>query len=170
MFAACTTITLGHGSKAKFWSDGWMQGCRPKDLAPNLFKITTRKKITVQTALTVNSWFSDIPLQHILTTTHLAEFVALWNRLQNVQLQPNQEDQISWKLTPSAQYSAASAYKAQFLGCTKARLLTYLWNSWAPPKCMLFIWLVTQNRVWNLTACKKGDVHTPVLPPLSLCP
>ena len=80
LFAACTTITLGNGSKTKFWSDGWLQGCRPKDLAPNLYKISKRKKISVQTAFTANSWIHDIPQQPGLTTTHLSELAALWIR------------------------------------------------------------------------------------------
>jgi hypothetical protein len=112
LFAACTTITLGNGRKTSLWSDGWLQGCRPKDLAPNLFKVAKRKKISVESALMSNSWVGDFPLQSGLTAAHLAEFATLWTKLQNVHRLPNQEDQISWKLTRSGQYSTASAYKA----------------------------------------------------------
>ncbi|KAG2569704.1 hypothetical protein PVAP13_7NG435625 [Panicum virgatum] len=165
LFAACTTITLGNGSKTKFWSDGWLQGCRPKDLAPNLYKISKRKKISVQTAFTANSWIHDIPQQPGLTTTHLSELAALWIRTQNIQLQPNQQDQISWKLTTSGQYSASSTYKAQFFGCTKIKRSSYLRNSWAPPKCKFFIWRVTQNRVWTSDRLqKRGWTHSPSCP------
>ena len=43
--------------------------------------------------------------------------------------------------------------------------MTYLWNSWAPPKCKFFIWLVTQNRVWTSDRLqKRGWAHSPSCP------
>jgi len=134
---------LGNGLKMNFWNDGWLQGCTPRDIAPNLFKFTTRKKLTVNMVLTNNSWIADIPIHRGITTVHLAEFAYLWSRIRNVQLSPLEEDRITWKFTPSGQYSAASAYKAQFIGCTRAERPNYLWKSWAPPKCKFFMWLVT---------------------------
>ena len=123
LFAACTQITIGNGKRASFWNSGWLQGCRPKDLAPNLFSISRSKKRTVAQALTGSAWITDIRLTDGLTTTHLLEYVKLWELLRNVQLHPNQEDEIRWKLTPTGTYTAASAYKAQFVGCTRAPLV-----------------------------------------------
>ena len=43
LFAACTHIQLGNGKKIDFWHTGWIQGRRPKDIAPLLFAKTKRK-------------------------------------------------------------------------------------------------------------------------------
>jgi hypothetical protein len=43
LFASCTTITLGDGTKANFWNSAWLNGQRPRDIAPLLFSSTRRK-------------------------------------------------------------------------------------------------------------------------------
>jgi hypothetical protein len=43
LFTTCTTITLGDGHKASFWSSGWLLGRRPKDIAPLLFRKSIKK-------------------------------------------------------------------------------------------------------------------------------
>jgi len=165
LFAACTEITIGNGMRASFWNSGWLRGCRPKDLAPNLFTISSFKKKTVAQALTGSAWITDIRLSNRQTITHLLEFVKLWELLRDVQLQPNQEDEIRWKLTPAGMYTTASAYKAEFTGCTRAALAGGLWKTWAPPKCKLFIWLITQNRVWTSDRLARRDwPHSPFCP------
>ena len=53
----------------------------------------------------------------------------------------------------------------RFFGCTKIKRSSYLRNSWAPPKCKFFIWLVTQNRVWTSDRLqKRGWAHSPSCP------
>lgn len=32
LFVAATTITMGNGNKAKFWSSMWLDGIAPEDL------------------------------------------------------------------------------------------------------------------------------------------
>jgi hypothetical protein len=76
-------------------------------------------------------------------------FVVLWNLLAPVQLNTNLEDIISWTLTRHGEYTAASAYKAQVVGLTKAPTLASIWPTWAPPKCKFFAWLFLQSRVWT---------------------
>jgi hypothetical protein len=84
LFAACTQITIGNGKKTSFWNSGRINGCRPKDLAPNLFGISKFKRRTVAEALAGGAWIRDIRLSNCLTTTHLLEYVKLWEHLQNV--------------------------------------------------------------------------------------
>lgn len=52
-------------------------------------------------------------------TTEMAELVSLWGRLQEVQLN-GQQDEIKWKWTAVGKYSVKSAYLVQFRGsyCT----------------------------------------------------
>ena len=94
---------------------GTLDGCRPKDIAPNLFKITHPKNRTVAAALQRHTWIRDIRRAEGLALVHAHEFFKLWGMLQNTQLNQNQEDQIKWKLTKTGEYTAASAYKAQFI-------------------------------------------------------
>ena len=67
----------------------------------------------------------------------------------DVHLAPNAPDSICWKLTNSGSYSAATAYRMQFLGLTTSTMPALVWKIWAPPKCKIFAWLVLQNRVWT---------------------
>jgi hypothetical protein len=35
LFAAATKVTIGNGNKALFWEASWINGTRPKDIAPS---------------------------------------------------------------------------------------------------------------------------------------
>jgi len=140
-------------------------GCRPKDIAPNLFNISRPKNRTVAAALQRHTWIWDIRRAEGLTLGHVQEFFKLWGMLRNTQLIQNQEDRINWKFTTSGEYIAASAYKAQFLGNVKAPKVQRIWRFWAPPKCKFFAWLVTQNCVWTSDKLqRRGWLHNPSCP------
>lgn len=47
-------------------------------------------------------------------------------------------DTISWRWTPSGSYSAASAYKAQFLGSFPPFIADKVWKAQAEPKIKFF--------------------------------
>ncbi|KAG2540080.1 hypothetical protein PVAP13_9NG531714 [Panicum virgatum] len=165
LFAACTTITVGNGKRTSFWHSGWLQGRRTKDIAPSLFKISRPKNRTVAAALERHTWIRDIRRAGGLTLGHVQELLKLWGMLRSTQLQQNQEDQIIWKLTASGKYTAASAYKAQFLGNVKAKRAQAIWKAWAPPKCKFFAWLINQNRVWTSDRLqRRGWPHNPSCP------
>ena len=165
LFAACTTITLGDGKRTTFWHSRWLQGCRPKDIAPNLFKISRPKNRTVAAALERNTWIRDIRRAGGLTFSHVQELLKIWEMLRNTQLIPNQEDQIKWKLTSTGMYTVASTYRAQFLGNIKVKKPQAFWKTWAPPKCKFFAWLVTRNRVWTSDKLqRRGWPHNPSCP------
>jgi hypothetical protein len=140
-FAKCTRITLGDGNKTLFCHSGWLQGRRPKGIAPLLFSRSTKKKRTVRAALHENTWIGDLNHRTGFTPAHLTEFAALWNLVRQTTLQPQQSDSISWTLTSSVDYTTASAYKAQFHDQAHP-VLPAIWKSWAPPKCKFFAWLI----------------------------
>jgi hypothetical protein len=143
LFAAWTTIVLRDGKKTSFWDSGWIQGRRPKDIAPTLFQASRKKKRSVYDAQSNNNWIHNLSFNGQVTNDLLDAFVELWSLVQAVHLQPQQEDTIIWKLTKSGTYSATSAYKAQFLGCAATPTISSIWKSWAPPKCKFFAWLIT---------------------------
>jgi hypothetical protein len=54
-------------------------------------------------------------LQRISSPEEVWQFVILWHKVKEVQLS-EQPDDIIWRLTTSSNYSASSAYAAQFMG------------------------------------------------------
>ena len=69
--------------------------------------------------------------------------------LDDVHLEEHREDDITWKHSNDGMYSAASAYKAQFLGLTLSPMDRMVWKVWAPPKIKFFAWLAIQDRIWT---------------------
>jgi hypothetical protein len=87
---------------------------------------------------------------------HLSQFVDLWGLINNFQLDEDEDDDITWKLTSNGQYTTKSAYEVQFLGSTLSCLHKSVWKNWAPPKTIFFIWLLYQNRVGPPTGWRRG--------------
>jgi hypothetical protein len=94
-------------------------------------------------------WIRDIA--HSLTNALLDEFFKLWRAIQaaNLNLEDDSEDTITWILESSGKYTAKSAYKIQFEGQYLSNFPKLMWNSWAPPRCKFFTWLLLQNRLWT---------------------
>ena len=65
----------------------------------------------------------------------------------------------------SGQYSAASAYKAQYLGMVLSTMDKMIWNAWAPSKIKFFAWLALQDRIWTADRLAKRG-----WPNCDLCP
>jgi hypothetical protein len=65
-------------------------------------------------ALHDNEWIMKLSTEVIISIKHLIQFVQLWVLTQDVQLNDEVEDNITWKLTSNGEYSAVSAYKLQF--------------------------------------------------------
>ena len=87
----------------------------PKYLAPTIFVLSKKKNITMQQALTDDAWVQDINIRMVGSSQQLSQFLDLWQGIQEVQLNPNEMDQTTWKLSMDGEYSAHSAYMAQFL-------------------------------------------------------
>lgn len=85
-----------------------------------------------------------------LTEENIAKFLLIWNMLRAsaIVLHPDIPDEILWKVSSSGSYSAASAYKLQFLGRTRSPFRSLFWKAWAPPRCKFFVWLLLQDRTW----------------------
>lgn len=165
IFAAATMVHIGDGCSASFWNSSWLDGIRPKDIAPALYDISKKKTCTVQKALLNNFWVSQINTQHGLSLGHIQEFALLWERVSGINLVAGVRDTILWKLTTSGDYSASSAYMAEFEGHLRSNMNMSVWKAWAPPKCKFFAWLVIQNRVWTADRLQRRG-----WPNYGLCP
>ena len=64
-------------------------------------------------ALHNRRWISDI--KGALTVQVLIEYIHLWQRLSNVDLQPKVEDTHIWQFSTCGQYTTKSAYEALLL-------------------------------------------------------
>ncbi|WVZ64871.1 hypothetical protein U9M48_014329 [Paspalum notatum var. saurae] len=126
LFAAATEIIIGDGARTSFWHCAWAKGQRPKDIAPDIFAASSKRKLSLREALAEQAWVRSVDIQQIRTVEHLKQFVELWAITQSVSLVQNTEDRIIWNFNASGVYSAVSAYRAQFVGHTSFNLMEAL--------------------------------------------
>ena len=153
LFATATEITIGDGAIANFWKDRWLQGLAPRELAPSLYAAAKRKDRRVREALQDQRWLLD--LSHGLSEEMLPELLNLARLLDDVQLNDGTPDSIRWRLEASGEYSARSAYLAQFAGATATDHTATIWKCWAPGKCKFFMWMATLNRILTADALQR---------------
>jgi hypothetical protein len=122
-FYAMTIITIGDRKTASFWQTPWLHGRKPKEIAPSIFAISTRKSYTVREGLHQDFWVQKLDSNKISTTNHIAEFMELWSLVNEIHLADGTKDDISWKFTKSGEYSAASTYSAQFEGTINSYMM-----------------------------------------------
>jgi hypothetical protein len=94
LFAAATRVNIGNGEKALFWEAPWLNGRRPKDIAPLIYKRSKRKNCTVYKALDDGFWVTQVNTQDGLSMDHIVQFANLWEMLQPIHLEPNTPDSI----------------------------------------------------------------------------
>jgi hypothetical protein len=93
-FATSICCEVGIGSSTLFWLDAWFNGCRLLDLAPELFDVVAQRvrKRTMVAALANETWIRDI--LGPLTIPVIGQYLHLWHQLQEVQLEPVEDDWI----------------------------------------------------------------------------
>lgn len=121
-------------------------------LVPDLFKMCTRKNLTVAQALDCQRWTQH--LKGDLPHSAIIQAVQLWELVQFTQLQLGTPDSVSWRWTADGAYSASSAYAIQFEGAKRTGFQKTVWYSDALIKCRIFAWLAVQGR------CRTADVLT----------
>jgi hypothetical protein len=67
-----------------------------------------------------------------------------------ITLDPAALDSTVWRWELSGIYSTSLAYQALFLGQHAMEGAKELWKVRAPNKCRMFIWLLLQDRIWNV--------------------
>lgn len=142
---ACTQIHMGDGTRTIFWKDNWLNGLRPKDIAPNLFKLAKRKNRNVGTELTNDGWIHS--LRQISNFEEIHELIQLGGLLSQVTLLNGTEDTISWKRNNAAIYLAKSAYLFQFIGSQPDNVFLLNWKASALPKQKFLGWLILHHKV-----------------------
>lgn len=151
--------------KINFWHDKWLQNACPKDIAPLCFYLAKRKQRSVKTELTNNSWL--LSFRQITTIEEISDLVQLGGMLQNVQLLPQTNDDITWNLNESGSYYANSAYLFQFQGSFSSIDFHSIWRCPAELKMRFFGWLILHQK--TLTAQNLLRRHWPCNWICSLC-
>ena len=139
LFRVSTTVQLGDGKKALFWTDNWVNGSSIEFLAPCLFAAVPAKAklcTTVAQGLLNSSWTQDI--KGALTVQVILDYLNIWELVRPYQLLDGVNDVFLWRWTPDHQYSASSAYAKLFFGQTIVPGAKLLLKTRAPPKCKFF--------------------------------
>jgi hypothetical protein len=101
-------------------------------------------------------WIQDI--QGVVSWQVLQEFCVCWEALERVKLQPGTPDKHLWRLSDSEQYYVKSAYEVIMEGSIIFESWDRIWNTWAPPKCAFFMWLVAHNRCWTADRLQRRSL------------
>jgi hypothetical protein len=104
---------IGDGSNTLFWKDMWLNGKKVKDIAPNICAMVLKriaKKLKVSEALQNMNWPTDF--QGALSVIVRFEFMGLFQKVEEVTLQPSVPGTHIWRFSSMGQYSASSVYAA----------------------------------------------------------
>ena len=85
-------------------------------------------------------------LWRMSTAEEMAEFVLLWERVQEVTFS-DQADTITWKWSANGLYSSKSAYGIQFVGSYCTFNSKAIWKAKAEGKHRFFGWLLLQQKI-----------------------
>ena len=86
-FFTCSSVHVRDGKTARFWHNDWLFGEAPKTLAPGIFNLVWPKNRSVFEELHDGLWIPSVQ-RKITSPALLDEFIVLWSRLANFQLQP----------------------------------------------------------------------------------
>lgn len=116
LFTAATRVSVRDRRKASFWLSSWIDGQSLALLFPCLYQHSRRKHRSVREAVLNEKWIEDIA--HDLNADILRELFLLLQLIQSMQLDltSEHEDQITWTLESSGNYSTRSTYEIQFSG------------------------------------------------------
>lgn len=166
-FAASTYTILGNGVSARFWLDRWIGGQSVRSLALHLFAdvdAAAMEASRVRQALDGNAWVRDVT--GVLTVPVITELLALHSRIAALPPLNEEEDRLIWRWTNDGVYTAASAYKALFLGLETFACGKTVWKTWAPGKCKIHGWLFLHRRLWTADRRARHRLETHVTCPL----
>ena len=117
-----------------FWHDVWLLKTPLKIVFPHLFDICSNP--TVKVADCYNSeWEMDF--RRIFGDLELVKWANIQYVLHNVQLN-QEEDVVSWTLSPNKMFSTRSLYPSLIFGGVSSKLTSKVWKCNLPLKIRIF--------------------------------
>ena len=79
----------------------------------------------------------------------LNEYMQLWTRLVEVELDPGEQDLVTWSWSSNGEFTTNSAYNAKFWGRQVVPSADFTWKTKAPLRCRFFTWTAIRDRCWT---------------------
>jgi hypothetical protein len=75
----------------------------------------------------------------------IADYLSVWHQISNLQL-TDTADKLIWKWTSDGKFIVRSAYGALHVGSHPIPGCDLIWETWAPLRVKLFMWLALRGR------------------------
>lgn len=145
------SFSIGNGGGgAMFWLDRWVDGTTLCTGFPHLFAICVDPSLLVAEAVQAGQW--NILFRRSLGPAEVLEWANLMATLPPVL--GTEPDQAHWLLSPSGDFSVASAYRAL---CRRPTIqwMAPLWKAPLPLKIKIFVWQLLRDRLPSGTEVLK---------------
>lgn len=76
IFYASATITMVNRGRTPFWDSPWLNGKKPKEIAPLIYGCSTRKNWKVKDVTKDNAWIVKIKIPNTMSMDHIREFIS----------------------------------------------------------------------------------------------
>jgi hypothetical protein len=136
LFKWGTVHKVGDGQLTQFWNDVWLTSVPLRIHFSKLFEICDDINSSVTECAGMN-W--QINLRRNLGAEATPKWSDLQTMLTGVTLN-NNEDEVSWGLSPSKTFTTSSLYKFLMTGGIECRLAKHIWKCRILLKIQTFIW------------------------------
>ncbi len=155
-FATSVSFSVGDGKSLAFWNARWAGDFALCNLFPNLHAAARLRHLSVSSSLRRYHIVLDSAFFLHLSWQGHGELHRLRSLLQTVPLS-NLDDRPSWRWSGSGVFSTLSAYDFLTFDGVRDDKLSFLWNSKAPLRVKIFLWLAAKNRIMMAdTLAKRG--------------
>ncbi|XP_078150208.1 uncharacterized protein LOC144545516 [Carex rostrata] len=143
-FETSVAYVVGSGTEILFWHDSWM-GMPLKYQYPDLYLQAQRGNLYVSEANNGGDW--DLALETYLSQDSIDQSEELMQQLQHINIEETVADVVLWRWEMTKSFTVKSFYKGieeyPIVNDIRARA----WNIGAPPRVLIFIWLMLRNRI-----------------------
>jgi hypothetical protein len=70
LFYDSIDLHIENGKTASFWHTPWLEGRKPKDIAPSIFSISKKKNFTVHKGLEQDFWILNLSFEDGIMMRH----------------------------------------------------------------------------------------------------
>jgi hypothetical protein len=149
------TYNAKKGDKIMFWEDVWLGNTPLKLQFPSLYNFSKDPEALVEDYYDSNGW--DINFRRTLTVEEAEQRSALFEKLQEVCLEPSASDEVNWALDKSKSFTTKSLYRFISHGGVCVADSRSIWRTKLPLKirssCGNSLLTALKKREW------RGSIH-----------